>query len=54
MVFTSRVSTILLDDPVFLGLSPVYHLAKLLLDFLLLFSLSYQLNSQPGQKNLKG
>ena len=34
MVFTARVWTILIGDSVFLGLSHVYHLAKLLLDFL--------------------
>lgn len=39
MVFTARVWTILIDDSLFLGLSHVYHLAKLLLDFLLLLSL---------------
>ena len=39
MVFTARVWIILIGDSVFLGLSHVYHLAKLLLDFLLLLSL---------------
>ena len=39
MVFTARVWTILIGDSVFLGLSHVYHLAKLLLDFLLFLSL---------------